>query len=343
MMCVIVVTMLHTRATELALGVTDGELQSLVRSGTRVRVAKGIYADSADLDVWDEEKYGVRVRATAIRSDMAMTHVSAAALHHLPLVGADLSEVHMTKVRHGGNRHRAQRHVHSGVLSPDVLTTVDGIQVTNVARTLVDIGKTQSRLTAVAAADSALFRGLCTYDEIAEALVGITRHQGAPRSRMAMAMADGRAESPGETWTRLTLNQSGLPLTELQIDVIDENGTVIGTADGGYPERGVLWEYDGEDKYQRLLRPGQSPIDVILKEKNRENGFIELGYVIVRVVKSDRRRPDALRDRVRRALAAANRPGWMPPRGSWIVRDKTQRRPTPAERDRGDSWAPARA
>lgn len=324
--------MLYNRAQVLAAGTTDDELRGLIRSGSRTRLARGVYVDSADLDTWEAERYRLRVRATAMRSGLAMTHVSAASLHGLPLPGADLSEVHMMQIRYGGNRHRANRHVHSGFLVPESLTTVDGILATTVARTLVDVAKTQPRLTAVAAADAALYTEMCTYEDIADALTGIRRHRGAPRARHAMALADGRAESPGETWTRLALGDGDLPPTALQIDVYDETGRLIGTADGGYPELGVLWEYDGEAKYHRLLRPGQSTLDAILKEKNRENDFIELGYSMIRVVNEDRRRPTDLRSRMRRAIDATRRPGWLPPRGSWAVYDKTQRRLTPFER-----------
>ncbi len=330
--CVIVVLMLYTRAQILADGTTGDELRGLLRSGSRIRLARGVYVDSSDLDTWEEERYRLRVRATAIRSELAMTHVSAAALYGLPLPGADLSEVHMMQVRYGGNRHRARRHVHSGSLPGECLTTVDGVVATSVARTLVDVAKTQPRLTAVAAADSALHQELCTYEDIADALTSIRRHRGAPRARLAMVLADGRSESPGETWTRLALNEGALPDTELQIDVYDETGRLVGTADGGYPEFGLLWEYDGEAKYHRLLRPGQSTLDTILKEKNRENDFIELGYTMIRVVNEDRRHPADLRSRVRRALDATQRPGWLPPRGRWVVYDKTHRRQTPSER-----------
>ena len=324
--------MLYTRAQAMAAGSTDDELRSLLRSGSRTRLVKGVYVDSADLETWEEERYRLRVLATAMRSDLAMTHVSAAALHRLPLPGADLSEVHMMQIRYGGNRHRAHRHVHSGFLPAESLVTVDGVRATTVARTLADIAKTQPRLAAIAAADSALFQELCTFEAIADALRDIRRHRGAPRARQLLALADGRAESPGETWTRLALNDGDLPRTELQIDVFDERGICVGTADGGYPEFGLLWEYDGEAKYQRLLRPGQSTLDVVLKEKSRESAFIELGYTMIRVINDDRRSPAQLRHRVRRAIDATQRAGWLPPRGTWMVYDKTQRRRTPSER-----------
>ncbi|MBI4900983.1 MAG: hypothetical protein HY829_10955 [Actinobacteria bacterium] len=260
-----------------------------------------------------------------------MTHVSAAVLHGLPLVRADLTEVHMTQVRYG-NRHRATRHVHSGFVGPEWLTTVDSIPATSIARTLADVAKTQSRLTAVIAADAALHRGLCSYEDITLALASITRHRGAPRARQSLALADRRSESPGESWTRVALTHPSLPSPNLQIDVYDERGQLVGSADGGYPDHGVLWEYDGVSKYEALLRPGQSTLDAVLAEKNRENRLIELGWSVVRVISSDLADPHVLRDRIRRAINRSGQAGWLAPRGSWTVTDRTSRRLTPAER-----------
>ncbi len=220
--------------------------------------------------------------------------------------------MHATRLGVGGNRHRSTRHVHSGILSSEWQTTVDGVHVTTVARTLVDVAKTQPRLAAVTAADAALHRGLCTYEEISDALRSARRHRGAPRARAALNLADGRAESPGETWTRLALTHPSLPPCELQIEVSDEHGRFVGRADGGYVQYGILWEYDGQDKYHRLLAPRQSTLDAVLAEKRREGGFTELGWLVRRVDSSDLRLPEALRLRALDAIARASRRGWLP-------------------------------
>ena len=125
------------------------------------------------------------------------------------------------------------------------------------ARTVVDLARSQPVKTAVAAMDNALYRRLCSPEDIRHAMTSVYRHRGAPRARLATELADGRAESP-ETTVRLAARHSSLPLMELQFDVYDEAGRLVGRADGGYPELGVMWEYDGRGKYGELLPPGRT-------------------------------------------------------------------------------------
>ena len=115
------------------------------------------------------------------------------------------------------------------------------------------------------------------------------------------------------------LDGGRLPATELQISIFDERGRFIGRADGGYPDKGLLWEYDGKTKYGRLLKPGQTILDVVLAEKERESEFTELSWGIIRIINRDFAQTAELRDRVARAAGRASRPGWLPPRGTYEI------------------------
>jgi len=157
-----------------------------------------------------------------------------------------------------------------------------------VGRTLVDLATVERLEVAVAAADATLQTKACRLDDIVAALDSVQGHPYSRRARIAILQVDGRAESPGETRTRLVLNSSGMrldgalvPRSELQISVFDERGRFVGRADGGYPELGVLWEYDGKGKYGALLKPGQSPLDALLAEKRREEQLTELGFRVL--------------------------------------------------------------
>jgi hypothetical protein len=209
-----------------------------------------------------------------------------------------------------------------------MITIVADVPVTTVARTLVDLAKFERVEVAVAAADSALHDRQCRKADIDDALCSLRSHPHSRRSSLAMALVDGRAESPGETRSRLILSQGPrraglvLPTTDVQINVFDEAGRFVGRADGGYPDSGVLWEYDGMSKYSRLLKPGQSALDVILAEKRREERLTELGWVVIRIIAEDLRRPGELLERVAHAIARSRHPGWLPPRGTYRVLDQ---------------------
>lgn len=312
--------MIVSRQELISQGWTDAGIRSHLKAGGLVRVASGRYAPSAELEGWPEVAYRVRVLAAAERSDAVVSHASAAALYRLPLGGADLSTVHLVRPGRGGFRCAGDRTRHAGMIAPEWLTTVDGVRVTTIARTVVDVARSQPLKVAVAAMDNALFRGLCVPEDIRRAMTSIRRHRGAPRARAACALVDGRAESPTETTVRLAAQGSSLPVMELQFDVYDEAGRFVGRPDGGFPERGVAWEYDGRGKYGDLLAPGRTPADAFLAEKRRERLLVELGWTVVRIDQEDLVDLPHVLNRLSRAVVAASRPGWNAPRGTVVLR-----------------------
>jgi hypothetical protein len=95
-----------------------------------------------------------------------------------------------------------------------------------------------------------------------------------------VAFADGRAESVGESRSRIAIARAGLPTPALQVPVPLPAGTAY--ADFGWPARRVLGEFDGKVKYGRLLRPGQDPGDVVYEEKVREDEVRAQRWEVVR-------------------------------------------------------------
>ena len=72
------------------------------------------------------------------------------------------------------------------------------------------------------------------------------------------AFADGRAESVGETRSRVAIQRAGLPPPVLQY-------AVIGTrTDFCWTDRRTVGEFDGKVKYSRRhLRAGETPGDAV--------------------------------------------------------------------------------
>lgn len=265
------------RAALLADGYTDGELHRARRQGRLVALRPGAYLASDDDRLGDREaRYAATVTAAAARlagADGVLSHASAAVLHGLPLWGIPLARAHLTRGSRSGGRLSAHLHVHMAPLAPDEITEVDGIRVTTPARTVVDLARTQPFTQAVSVADAALHAQLVDPGGLADALARAGRRRGGPAARRVLTFADGEADGPGESRSRVAMHRAGLPPPVLQHEIRDRFGSLIGRVDFWWPEAGVAGEFDGKIKYRRLLRPGQDAGDVGYAEKLREDAI----------------------------------------------------------------------
>lgn len=212
-------TGLHHRQRLLADRVTDAEVRAAIGRGHLTRLARGVYVRPDVLSaLTPEERYALAARAVGARSPgLIVSHAAAAALYGLPLPHADLQRVHLTRPGRGGSDVSPQRVIHAGRVDPDEICVVDGVRATTVPRTLLDLACTESRATAVAAADAALHGGLTSAAELEDALAGAPCRRGLPAVRRAWACVDGRAESPGESLARLIMADAGLPTPQFVI------------------------------------------------------------------------------------------------------------------------------
>jgi len=186
-------------------------------------------------------------------------------------------------------------------LVEDDTVIVDGVLTTSLARTVLDLSRTIPLAQAVAAGDRALATGLTDAD-LSVVLARMERWPGVRRARVAASMLDARSESPGESFSRVELVRQGLPQPQLQVEILDRRGGVIGRGDFGWDEYRTIGEFDGRIKYGRLLRPSEAVEDVVYAEKLREDAIRDEGWQVVRWTWSDLKQPDVLADRIRRAF-----------------------------------------
>lgn len=297
------------RAELLANGLTDSEIKSARGTGTWTAIHRGAYCPTDLLsNLSPEQRYRLRSIAVAHRSpSLVLSHLSAAAMLELPLAMAPLDRVHLTRSGAGGGRAGPGRVVHIGQLEPSEIGRVLGTRVTSPTRTVLDVACSSSFVTTVAAADAALRRRTIAPDQLAVALAKTGHRRGAAGARRALRFADGRCESAGESLLRIVMHQAGLPEPELQIRIVGPDGSVIARADLGYPDLGVLIEFDGAIKYSKLLQPGQRAEDVVLAEKVREDRIRDLGYVVVRFVWSELGNASAVAAKINAALMRGRR------------------------------------
>jgi hypothetical protein len=109
------------------------------------------------------------------------------------------------------------------------------------------------------------------------------------------------SESPGESLSRVVFFEEGLPMPQLQAELFD-GATKIATVDFLWPEQGTVGEFDGEFKYGRLVGPGETPADVMVREKRREDAVRDLGLQMTRWVWEEIFTRTVLVGRVRRAF-----------------------------------------
>ena len=176
----------------------------------------------------------------------------------LPVVTSDIGCVHVSHVGRGKSRRDRRLRVHPPVSAADV-TVYGGVLVVNPALAVIQTASCDGLRAGLIAADAALARGLVTARDLAAALASSGLAGEAAR---AVEMADGRSESPGESWSRLVFAGLALPAPELQADIRDAGGRLVGRVDFLFREQRLIVEFDGRIKYE-----GADGRDAVFREK----------------------------------------------------------------------------
>lgn len=134
-------------------------------------------------------------------------------------------------------------------LLPEDICVVDGLPVTTPIRTAMDLGCKLSRRRALAALDAFMRKWGITHDDMGRLLPRYFRRRGVVQLRELIPLADPRAESPGESWTRLEIVDAGLPVPEPQYWV-NVDGRPTYRLDLAYPRHRVAVEYDGREFHE---------------------------------------------------------------------------------------------
>ncbi len=234
-----------TTAQATALGLSDRDLRNLLSARAIRRVLTGVYA-RCDLP----DTVELRVAALALVTNpftVVCDHTAAwvwgidvysyAELEILPPLET-WSIRGNARVRRkgcaGGNRD----------LAPRDIVMVDGVRVTSPLRTALDLACRLGRREALAALDAFMRAHSLTRDELLRELTRFFRRRGVVQARELVSVADPRAESQGESWTRMEMVDHGLPVPDLQVWV-HVDGVPTYRLDLAYPKHRVCVEYDG--------------------------------------------------------------------------------------------------
>lgn len=270
-------------------GLSSRSIDAAIAGGLLVRVHHGWYVESG---VWDaaypEKRHLLRVVAAHAQqrgSDAYSSHTSAAVLHGLPLFRLTPRRVHVSGAALGGHvtKHDVARH---GVDVPEEdRTVIDGIPCTSLARTVADMVRLAPLEAGMSIADAALRLAAWddakrAYDEgaaeelreqIRARMERNARARGIRRGRFVLDLADGRAQLPGESVSRLYLVQLGFAVPRLQVPLPAPDGGRY-FVDFGLDDVNAWGEYDGEAKYLDPALRGDATLErILLEEKIRED------------------------------------------------------------------------
>jgi hypothetical protein len=291
-----------TRRDAVECGYTERELKTLTgHRGGWVVVRRGCYAERELWEALDEDgRYLLRVRAVALvqRRKAVTSHTAAAALLGMPLRPRWRELAHVTRSDVHGSRTEGGVKHHLGTLGEDDVVVVDGLEVTSPARTALDIGREHGFEDGVVAGDAALRLG-ATPEDLGRSLGCMTNWRGVTAARAAAAVADGGAQTIGESLLRIMVLELQLGVPETQYVI--EEGALRAEIDMRLGRH--LFEFDGRVKYRGRAAGGVADLpaeEVVWREKRREDWVRRAhgGYGMSRVVWPEmfgERRPRTLR------------------------------------------------
>ena len=253
-------------------------------------------------------QYRLRVTAAAASSQgnsgtimssdagIVISHESAAALWRLPSVGPWPKKVHSIAPLARGGR-STQTFVRHAVGLPNDLVTIEGMLVTSLARTVVDLSRSAPFPHAVTVADAALrrtkhpIRGLpqtaLILNDLRLELAAVPLRLGTARAARVIEFANPLADRPGESLSRVSMHEAGIEAPELQVELRGRSGKVY-IVDFYWRRLRKIGEFDGRGKYSDpVFLRGRTPERALLDEKAREddlraadNGMCRWGWEI---------------------------------------------------------------
>ncbi|WP_173923482.1 type IV toxin-antitoxin system AbiEi family antitoxin domain-containing protein [Agromyces sp. Marseille-P2726] len=258
-------------ASSLAAAVSDGALE---------RVRRGVYRAPLPSDpaLSRPQRAALRYRAQVMAAPHTMrspifTSYSAAVIHGLPIIGEWPAEVYvMAPDRHG---HRRRTAVSVARIGEFAVASVDGVVVTSVEHTLIQLCRHASLGAALVAVDAAL-RAMpwetttpsTTIERLTAEHERLRPYAGSRRTDAVLRRATSLADTPLETCSRLVMEEFGVPEPTLQHRLwLPELGE-WGYLDFYWPQFDAGGEADGDGKYLGG-GSGAASARTVVREKKR--------------------------------------------------------------------------
>lgn len=224
----------------LAMGMSEATIRRRRTSGELVDVQPGVVRHRAHPDSWRS-----RLLAACLSTGGLASHRSALIVWQLSSISGGIIEVSVDG-RSASRRSGVVLH-HSTQLDRADPVVIDGIPVTGIARTLLDLAAVVPQRTLESAVDDALRLRRTTWPEIHSAVL---RHSARGRNgcgplRALLAERYGDADVPLSDWSRQVarlLVDRCLPAPELEYRVTDGAGRLVAQVDLAYSPHRVAIE-----------------------------------------------------------------------------------------------------
>jgi Protein of unknown function (DUF559) len=185
------------------------------------------------------------------------------------------------------------------------VTIRNGIPVTTVARTVIDLARTVPFRAGVVVADSALHASQTSKADLERVIWDCFRWPGIQKARSVVAFGDPLSESPFESIARVAFSDGGLPPPMLQVWIMGNVGA-IGRVDFLWDEHRTIAEADGAIKYADPNRARQ--------QLRRDAELRRAGYEVVHFTWRDlAATPDQVVQSIRAAFGRMARLGEVRP------------------------------
>lgn len=298
----------QTRASLLNNGTTDAEVRRRLRSGELERLRRNAYVRPLPKGADADTRHRLLVAATVpdLGDQTVLSHASAAVLWGLSTFPCSLERVTVTRATAGHGKRDRLLHARQAPLADDEVAVRDGVRVTSLARTVVDLARSHPYEWGVAWFDQAL-RLACPPADLVEAVARARRRPGNGRARHALAFADARAESPLESLSRVAIARLGFPAPELQYEIRTPAGILVARGDFGWPEHRLLGEADGRGKYEPGAPGNEVEGRAVMREKRREQDVRAEGWWLVRWGMAEALHPERLEPLLRKGFELAPR------------------------------------
>jgi predicted transcriptional regulator of viral defense system len=270
-----------TAAELTTAGLKESNIDMLIGRGVLTRVARGLYARSSQLkqiraDPQCNAALRVAVAVAISGPESVGSHADAAAVHGLAMLSRPKPKFVCVSRPHDAPRSRSTQRPYIKLRVSDLpvehRAVRQGVPVTSVARTVVDLARTTSLREGVVVADSALHDKKTTKAELYAVVERSARWPGIAQARRAVDFSDALAESPLESLARLVFDEGGLPAPELQTWVGGDDRPV-GRADFYWRAYSTIAEADGASKYSDINRAQQ--------QLQRDEDLRQAGFQVV--------------------------------------------------------------